>query len=86
MLTADARQDLIQRLRKIEGQAQGIQRMLTDDRDCREVLNQLASVRAATRRVSLELMRYYMMSRLDDSGRLDSEEAVDDMIKFLMHA
>jgi len=84
MLSSEARQNLIQRLRKIEGQAQGIQRMLADDRDCREVLNQLASVRAATRRVSLELMRYYMMSRLDDSQHLNPEETVDDMIKFLM--
>jgi DNA-binding FrmR family transcriptional regulator len=86
MLTAEARQDLIRRLRKIEGQAQGIQRMLADDRDCREVLNQLASVRAATRRVSLELMRHYMMSRLNEAERVDTEEAVDDMINFLTRA
>jgi DNA-binding FrmR family transcriptional regulator len=86
MLTSEARANLIQRLRKIEGQAQGIQRMLADDRDCREVLNQLASVRAATRRVSLELMRHYMMSRLDAPEPLDAEEAVDDLIKFLMRA
>ncbi|MBN1401581.1 MAG: metal-sensitive transcriptional regulator [Anaerolineae bacterium] len=86
MLTPEARQDLTRRLRKIEGQAQGIQRMLADERDCREVLNQLASVRAATRRVSLELMRYYMMSRLNDAEKLDTEEAVDDMITFLTRA
>jgi DNA-binding FrmR family transcriptional regulator len=60
--------------------------MLADDRDCKEVLNQLASVRAATRRVSLELMRYYMMSRLTEAERIDTEEAVDDMIKFLTRA
>ena len=84
MLPVKARNDLIKRLRKIEGQAQGIQRMLEDDRDCREVLNQLASVRAATHRTSLELMRYYAHSCLNDPRCLESEQSVDDVITFLL--
>jgi len=64
MLSLDARDDLIKRLRRIEGQTQGIQRMLVDGRECREILNQLASVRAATRRASQELMRHYALSCL----------------------
>jgi len=82
MLTTEARQDLIRRLRKIEGQTQGIQRMLADERDCREVLNQLASVRAATYRVSLELMKYYALSSLNRPEG-DTEETVSDLIHLL---
>ena len=84
-LPAEAREDLIRRLRKIEGQTQGIQRMLADGRDCREVLNQLASVRAATYRVSLELMKYYARSCRQDPDCVDSEQSVNDLIDMLLH-
>ena len=87
MLSIEARQELIRRLRKIEGQTQGIQRMLADGRDCQEVLNQLASVRAATQRVSVELARHYALSRLhapNTEGGLES--CVTEIVELLSHA
>jgi CsoR family transcriptional regulator, copper-sensing transcriptional repressor len=84
MLPVETREDLIKRLRKIEGQTQGIQRMLADGRSCREVLNQLESVRAATLRVSQELMKQYAHSCLQDPQCFNSQEAVDDVISFLL--
>ena len=83
MLTSEARESLLRRLRKIEGQTQGIQRMLVDGRDCREVLDQLASVRAATRRVGQELMKHYLLARLSESELHSPEETVGDMIEVL---
>ncbi len=86
MLPSKVRQDLIQRLRKIEGQAQGIQRMLAEERDCHEVLNQLASVRAATHRVSLELVRHYALGCLQNAeAGADPNQVLDEMIGFLLH-
>lgn len=84
MLSSEARDDLIKRLRRIEGQTQGIQRMLGDGRDCREILNQLASVRAATRRASLELMRHYALSCLGDPECGQSGKRVDEVVSFLL--
>jgi len=84
MLSVEARDQLIRRLRKIEGQTQGIQRMLADDRECREVLNQLASVKAATHRVSLELAKHYILACLSDPDCANSEESVSDLIKHLV--
>ncbi|HHX44423.1 MAG TPA: metal-sensitive transcriptional regulator [Chloroflexi bacterium] len=83
-LPAEAREDLIRRLRKIEGQTQGIQRMLADGRACREVLNQLASVRAATHRVSLELMKHYALACLQDPHCMESEQDLADLIDMLL--
>lgn len=83
MITVEARDNLIRRLRKIEGQAQGIQRMLADGRDCREVLNQLASVRAATHRVSLEVIKHYALSTLN-GDKASSEDTVNDLINLLL--
>jgi len=83
MLPSEARADLISRLRKIEGQAQGIQRMLEDGRDCRDVIYQLASVREATKRASVLLMRHHMRACLTARPE-SSKETVDDMIKLLL--
>lgn len=44
---------LRRRLRRIEGQVQGIQRMLDEGRVCDDVLNQLLAVRAAVEQASL---------------------------------
>lgn len=84
MLPPETRDDLIKRLRKIEGQAQGIQRMLLEGRDCREVLNQLASVRAATQRVSAELVRHYALSCFSDPACVQSEDRIHQVIDLIL--
>ncbi len=84
MLPPETRDDLIRRLRKIEGQTQGIQRMLLEGRDCREVLNQLASVRAATQRVSAELVRHYALSCFSDPACVGSEENIYQVIDLIL--
>ena len=86
MLSPEARDDLIKRLRKIEGQTQGIQRMLAHGRDCQEVLNQLSSVRSATRSVSLELMRHQIEWSLHELHSPDADEVISKLIQLLMRA
>ena len=39
--------NLIKRLRRIEGQVRGVQKMIEDERDCREIVQQLVSIRSA---------------------------------------
>jgi DNA-binding FrmR family transcriptional regulator len=82
-LSAEAREGLILRLRKIEGQTQGIQRMLADGRDCRDVLNQLASVRAATHQASVELLKHYALACL---GTPQSGNQLTDVIDLLLNS
>jgi DNA-binding FrmR family transcriptional regulator len=43
--------DVISRLRRIEGQVRGLQRMLDENRDCADVIQQLTAARAALDRV-----------------------------------
>lgn len=86
LLPAQARDELILRLRKIEGQTRGIRRMLAEGRDCHEVLNQLASVRAATHQVSLELLKHYALSCLGDPSAERSESQLNEMIDLLLKA
>lgn len=49
-------QALIHRLRRLEGQARGVQRMLEEGRDCREILVQLAAMKAAINRIAMHLI------------------------------
>ena len=48
------------RLRRIEGQIRGVQKMVEDERYCADVLTQLSSVQEALRAVSRELLRAHL--------------------------
>ena len=56
---SSAKADLLRRVRRIEGQARGIARMIEQDRDCSEVLQQLAAVRSAAHQATVALVRTY---------------------------
>ncbi len=45
--------DLLARLRRIEGQARGVQRMIEDGRDCTEIVRQVSAMRAALAKVAM---------------------------------
>ena len=46
-MTSDTKKPLLQRLRRIEGQVRGLQKMVEDERYCAEILTQIASVEQA---------------------------------------
>jgi CsoR family transcriptional regulator, copper-sensing transcriptional repressor len=47
-------------LRRIEGQVRGVSRMIDEERYCMEVVAQIEAVRAALRRVEVDLLRTHM--------------------------
>jgi DNA-binding FrmR family transcriptional regulator len=51
---------LLTRLRRIEGQIRGIQRMLEEGRGCEDVLTQLTAARSALDQVGLLLMDWHI--------------------------
>lgn len=52
----DVTDDLTKRLRRIEGQVRGLQTMLAEDRECSDVVTQVAAVSKAIDRVGLKLI------------------------------
>jgi CsoR family transcriptional regulator, copper-sensing transcriptional repressor len=74
----DIRAANLARLRRIEGQVRGIQRMVEEDRYCPDILVQIASVREALMGVSRELMRNHLSHCAAQAAREggDSEEAM----------
>lgn len=63
---------LINRLRRIEGQVRGIQRMIESGRDCESVITQLASVRSAIESVGALVLNNYMRLCFRDHDKDDS--------------
>ncbi|MDK2815257.1 MAG: CsoR family transcriptional regulator, copper-sensing transcriptional repressor, partial [Thermoanaerobacter sp.] len=53
----DSKGDLLRRLRKIEGQVKGIQKMIENDAHCVDVLVQVAAVRSAINSVGKILLK-----------------------------
>lgn len=55
---------LLQRLKRIEGQVRGVQRMIEEERYCIDILQQLAAIKAATDQVGLALLENHMQGCL----------------------
>ena len=49
-------EDLQKRLRRVEGQIRGIQQILSEDRDCREVVTQISAANTALEQVGFDLV------------------------------
>ncbi len=89
----ETKEKLIQRLRRIEGQVRGVEGMLEDGRDCREILQQLAAIHSAVQSASRIFLQEYATSclgELDDpladaGGEKDSQRAnlVRDILALL---
>ncbi len=58
---------LLARMRRIEGQAKGIQRMIEDDRYCVDIVQQLTALSAATDKVSLMVLQNHIEGCVADA-------------------
>jgi DNA-binding FrmR family transcriptional regulator len=76
------KQSILLRLRKMEGQLKGIQRMVEEDKYCVDILNQLSSVIAASRKVSTIIMKDHIRGCVRDTLTHDghSDEHIDELI------
>ncbi len=69
--------DVLKRLRRIEGQTRGLQRMVEDDKYCIDVLTQVAAVTKALQAVSLSLLEDHMNHCVVDAARADEQQGRD---------
>lgn len=84
-LDDDVKADLQRRLRRVEGQVRGIEKMLDDDRDCRDVVTQLAAVTRAIEQVGFKMLASGLARCLQDPDRAAAEGyAVDDLERLFL--
>lgn len=88
MQSDEVKKSIGTRLRRIEGQVKGIEKMVDNDTCCMEVLTQIAAVRAAINKVGLLVMENYakdciLSSKDDDSRQEEVEELLSTVLRFL---
>ena len=84
----DTDEKILQRLRRIEGQVRGIQKMVEEDRYCVDILTQIAAVRAALDKTGLSILKRHThgcVKKAIESGEGDPiiEELMDVMKLFI---
>lgn len=87
---SEIKEKLIQRLRRIEGQVRGVQGMLTEERDCRDIMQQLTAIHSAVQSTSRTFFQNYAtvcLAEIDDGTQPSSdtkrEKILEEMIVLL---
>ena len=75
----------LKRLRRIEGQVRGLQRLITEDRYCADILVQISSVQEALRSVGRELMRNHLRHCASQAIRDTSPGRAEAMYEELLN-
>jgi DNA-binding FrmR family transcriptional regulator len=74
----------LKRLRRIEGQVRGLERMVEEDRYCVDILTQISSVQEALRSVGRELMRNHLRHCATEAIRKGSPEEAETVYDELL--
>jgi CsoR family transcriptional regulator, copper-sensing transcriptional repressor len=68
-----SKQQLLNRLARVEGQVRGLERMVEGDRYCIDVLTQIAAVQAALEKIALGLVDGHVRVCMQDGGAAPSD-------------
>ena len=68
------RKAMVNRLRRVEGQLRGIQKMIIDDKPCQDILIQLSAARKAMQQGCIEILKNYVHKCLAEQGKADFED------------
>ena len=83
---ADGKERNLKRLRRIEGQVRGLQKMVEEDRYCADIMTQISSVHEALRSVGRELMRNHLKhcaASAIRSNETDAEAMYDELVDLM---
>jgi DNA-binding FrmR family transcriptional regulator len=76
----------LKRLRRIEGQVRGLQKMVEEERYCTDVMTQIASVHEALRSVGRELMRNHLRhcaTAAIKAGAGEADAMYDELVEMM---
>ena len=76
---------IVKRLRRVEGQIKGIQKMVTEEKFCSDILTQVSAARAALNKVGGLILENHMKECLKGYiGNSDGDEALDNLIETMI--
>jgi len=76
--------NIINRLRRVEGQVKGIQKMVSDRKYCGDILIQIAAARAALNKVGGLILENYMKECVGNENNENKEEMLDKLIDIML--
>ena len=79
----DERRDLMNRLKRIEGQIRGLQRMLDEDAFCPDIMTQASAVNSALNSFCRVLLANHIRTCVSEDIRSGREETVDELMDTL---
>lgn len=79
--STESKQDVLKRLKRIEGQVKGVQKMIEEDQYCVDILTQIAAIRAAVNKVGGIILEKHSKTCVQNAM---SSENKDEVIKDLM--
>lgn len=78
------KEQMTNRLKRIEGQVRGIQKMIEEDRYCVDVLVQVSAINAALKKVGYSLMERHTKTCVSDAIRSgDGDEQIQELMKVI---
>ena len=78
---------LVGRMKRVEGQARGVQRMIEEDRYCPDIVQQLNALISASREVSLRLLQHHIEGCVVEAVQQGNSEAkVKELMVLLRRA
>ena len=72
-ISVEVKDDLQKRLRRVEGQIRGIQAMIDEDRECRDIVTQIAAATKALEQVGFRMLASGLASCLQDPEKSAAE-------------
>lgn len=76
---------IIKRLRRVEGQIKGIQKMVDEDKFCGDILIQIAAARSALNNAGGLILENYIKSCLTNNSNNDyKDEQIDELVKIML--
>ncbi|MAG37132.1 MAG: transcriptional regulator [Dehalococcoidia bacterium] len=81
---SDKHRSQLGRLRKVEGQVRGVQRMIEDDRYCMDILTQMRAIHRALEKVEEQVLAEHVQSCVTDAIRSGDEREREEKLQELM--
>ncbi|QKY68797.1 metal-sensing transcriptional repressor [Lentibacillus sp. CBA3610] len=82
--TEAEKQAVINRLKRIEGQVRGIEKMVEDDRYCVDILVQISAINAALKKVGFSIAERHTKHCVSDAVQSgEGDEAIDELMEIM---
>ncbi|MBM7634025.1 metal-sensitive transcriptional regulator [Geomicrobium sediminis] len=78
------KQALLNRLKRIEGQVRGVQKMVDNDKYCVDILHQISAIQSAMKKVSIALMEDHTNHCVANAIKEGNKEEVIDELMDVM--